>query len=101
MSSAAAPEEGPIAQSIRSKLTSAFSPSELSIKNDSHKHAHHRDSPGGSETHFVVQIVSPAFAGKSLMARHRAVYGLLQDEIDAGVHALSIKAKTPEEVAEQ
>lgn len=101
MSSSAGGAEGPIAQSIRSKLTSAFAPSVLSIKNDSNKHAHHREGSGGSETHFKVTIVSPSFAGKSLVARHRAVYGLLQDEIDAGVHALSIKAKTPEEVAKK
>jgi stress-induced morphogen len=46
---------------------------------------------------FSLQIVSAAFAGKTLMQRHRLIYGALQEELAAGLHALSLKTKTPEE----
>ncbi|KAL3503665.1 hypothetical protein ACH5RR_038114 [Cinchona calisaya] len=55
---------------------------------------------GGSdgETHFNVNVVSEEFKGKSLVKRHRLIYGLLQDELQSGLHALSIVANTPSEV---
>lgn len=46
-----------------------------------------------------VEIVSEAFQGKPLVARHRLVYTLLKEELDAGLHALALKTKTPSEVA--
>jgi BolA protein len=42
-----------------------------------------------------------AFAGKPRVARHRLVYDALADELRQGIHALAIKAFTPEEFAEQ
>ena len=44
-----------------------------------------------------VKIVSEAFEGKKLVARHRMVYALVQEELDAGLHALSMKLHTPGE----
>ena len=38
--------------------------------------------------------MSEAFAGMNMVARHRLVYGLLDQEIKDGVHALSLKTKT-------
>ncbi|EFN50827.1 hypothetical protein CHLNCDRAFT_15183, partial [Chlorella variabilis] len=78
----------------------AFQPASLSVENESHKHAGHSGNPGGgpdAETHFKVEIVSAAFEGKKPVQRHRMVYQLLQAEIDAGVHALALKTKTPAE----
>lgn len=47
---------------------------------------------------FAVAIVSSAFAGKTQIARHRLVNSLLKDEFDnMGLHALSLRLKTPEE----
>lgn len=46
---------------------------------------------------FAVAIVSSAFEGKTQIARHRLVNGLLKDEFDAGLHALSLRLKTPKE----
>jgi len=51
--------------------------------------------PKGSESHFKVVVISEAFEGPSLIQRHRLVNALLEAELAGGVHALSIKAKTP------
>jgi BolA protein len=44
-----------------------------------------------------VRIVSPAFAGKSLVQRHRMVYEAMGELMQHEVHALTIKAETPNE----
>jgi BolA family transcriptional regulator, general stress-responsive regulator len=41
--------------------------------------------------------VSPAFAGKSRVERQRMVYAALGDLMKERVHALSIKAASPED----
>ena len=33
-----------------------------------------------------------------MMQRHRLVYGLLNEELQNGIHALSLKTKTKEEI---
>ena len=58
--------------------------------NESQLHAGHRSSPGTGESHFRVLIVSPAFAGKSRVERHRLVNGLLADRTQGRVHALAL-----------
>lgn len=52
----------------------------------------------GTQDHFEALIVSTAFAGKSLIERHRIVYAALGDRMKADIHALTLKTKTPEEV---
>ena len=81
---------------IREKLTAALSPDQLDIIDESHLHAGHPGARGGGG-HFKVTIVSEAFAGESLLARHRMVYDALGDAMKSEIHALSIKANTPEE----
>lgn len=49
--------------------------------------------------HFEALIVSPEFAGKRPVARHQMVYAALGDRMRADIHALSIRALTPEEHA--
>ncbi len=45
-------------------------------------------------------VVSPVFEGMSLLARQRLVLGAVRKEIDSGeLHALTVKARTPAEVA--
>lgn len=58
------------------------------------------DQSGGCGAAFEVsKVVSPAFAGKIPLARHRLVNAALKDEL-ATIHALSIKqCLTPEEEA--
>ena len=51
----------------------------------------------GDGQHFQAVIVSPAFAGKRLIARHQIVYAALGDRMREEIHALSMKSLTPEE----
>jgi BolA protein len=83
--------------SIREKLKGAFAPVELKVVNDSHRHAGHGSSPRTGESHFSVMVVSPAFAGRSRLERHRMINQALAQELAGGVHALAITALTPEE----
>ncbi|KAG8388489.1 hypothetical protein BUALT_Bualt02G0131000 [Buddleja alternifolia] len=86
---------------MKTKLETALQAAALEIEDVSHQHAGHaavREMEGGAnETHFNVRIVSDKFEGQTLVKRHRMVYDLLSDELDSGLHALSITAKTPKE----
>jgi acid stress-induced BolA-like protein IbaG/YrbA len=53
------------------------------------------------DTHFEAVIVARAFAGQRSLARHQLVYATLGARMGREIHALSIKAYTPEEWAEQ
>ena len=48
-------------------------------------------------THFEATVISEEFAGKRPLQRHQMVYGALGDRIGGEIHALSIRALTPEE----
>ena len=81
---------------IEERLRRALEPQTLQINDDSAAHAGHAGAREGGG-HFTVLIVSRQFTGKVLLQRHRLVYAALQDLMPAQVHALSIKAYTPEE----
>jgi len=51
----------------------------------------------GDGSHFEALIVSAAFEGKRLIARHQVVYAALGDRMKEEIHALSMKTLTPEE----
>jgi BolA protein len=87
----------PVETTIREKLTQAFQPVRLEVVNESHLHAGHRNSPGTGESHFRVLIVSPLFAGKSRLARHRLVNDTLAAELGGKIHALALATHAPEE----
>ena len=86
-----------MADTIRRKLTEAFAPTRLEIVDNSHRHAGHAGAREGGETHYTVEIVSPAFAGKSRVDRQRLVYAVLDAELKARVHALALRTLTPDE----
>ncbi|WFD38276.1 BolA domain UV induced protein Uvi31 [Malassezia japonica] len=92
-----------VEESIREKVTGALAPEHLFIRNDSAKHAHHAamaaQNGGNGETHFFVEVVSDQFQGKPQIQRHRAVNALLSSEFERGLHALSLRLKTPSEIA--
>lgn len=82
------------------KLTEALAPTRLTIIDDSDRHIGHAGHHPEGESHFRMEIVSPAFAGKSRVARQRMVYDVLAGELRERVHALSLTALlTPEEEA--
>jgi stress-induced morphogen len=54
------------------------------------------NQPGGCGQSFTSLIVSPEFAGKTSLKRHRLVNAALKEEI-ALIHAWSAKCQTPEE----
>jgi len=80
---------------IEKRLTEVFSPQSLNIVDESHKHAGHASAGGAG--HFAVEIIADAFAGKTLIQRHRLIYDALDDAMNTEIHALSIKASTPAE----
>lgn len=94
--------EGPIATTIRRKLTEALAPTELLIEDDSARHAGHHhhggmDAQPGGESHFNLKVVSGAFEGMGRLERQRLLNRLLAEELAGPVHALSIRAMTPGE----
>ncbi|MGV9010219.1 BolA family protein [Brevundimonas sp.] len=94
--------DGPIATIIREKLTSALSPSRLELEDDSARHAGHHheggmDAQPGGESHFNLTVVSDAFEGQARLQRQRTINALLREQLAGPVHALSIRALTPEE----
>jgi len=82
---------------MREKLQRAFQPTRLDVINESHLHAGHRTSPGTGESHFRVLLVSPLFAGKSRLQRHRLVNEALAAELKGKVHALALDLRAPDE----
>ncbi len=83
---------------IEATLRDNLAPNRLEVIDESQHHAGHQpDITGTGETHMRVRIVSPAFAGKSRLDRHRAVNALLKPELDAGLHALAVEAAAPGE----
>lgn len=70
-------------------------PLQLEINDDSHHHIGHAGADNGG--HFSLLIVSEQFVGKNLVQRHRMVYDAIGDLMQTHIHALSIRALTPEE----
>lgn len=86
-----------LADIITQKLTKAFTPDSVLVIDESRLHEGHAGSRPGGETHFRIDIVSKAFAGKSRLDRHRMINALLSDELAGRIHALAIKAYAPGE----
>ncbi len=80
---------------IEQKL-SVLTPDSVELIDDSEKHAGHEGAKSGG--HFQLIIVSPLFEGKSSQARHRMVHAALGEMLEREIHALSIKAYTPDEI---
>ncbi len=82
---------------IRRRLAS-LEPVALELVDESAKHAGHASAAPGGETHWSLSIVSPRFAGKATVARHRMVYDALGSLMQHPIHALAITARSPEEL---
>ena len=82
-----------IRQDITDQLVGALPVDHLDVVNESHMH----NVPEGAESHFKVVIVSPAFDGKTLVARHRLLNGILAKTLSTHIHALALHTMTKEE----
>ncbi len=84
---------------LRTRLA-ALAPVALEIRDDSAAHAGHAGARDGAG-HFSLLIVSEAFSGLSRLARHQRVLREVADLLPHPIHALSMKALTPEEFSSQ
>ena len=82
---------------IAAALTEALRPTRLDVVDESDRHAGHAGARPGGETHYRLNIVSPAFVGKTRVERHRMVNALLAAEFASGLHALAIAVAAPDE----
>ena len=83
------------AEQIEVALRDRLQPLSLQVIDDSHLHAGHAGAREGR--HFTVRLTSAAFTARSRVARHRLVYDALRELMPAGIHALAIEARSPEE----
>ena len=74
---------------IKERLQAAFSPTELEVIDDSHKHIGHAGSKDGAG-HFTIKICASCFIGLSRIEAHKQIYRVLEDLIPHKIHAISI-----------
>jgi len=79
---------------VRERLA-FLSPLRLELIDESAQHAGHAGAGNGG--HYRLLIVSPQFAGKTTLQRHRIIYDALGELMQCRIHALSIRSLTPEE----
>lgn len=82
---------------IRDRLQMEFSPIELEVVDDSHRHRGHPGARDG-RGHFRVRIVSDRFEGLPRLARHRLVYAAMGALMETDIHALNIEAISENEL---
>lgn len=85
-------------EKIRTALEQALQPIRIELEDESHLHAGHAGSQSG-RGHYRVLVVSAAFQKLDPAQRHRVVYAALGTLMQSDIHAISIRARTPEEVA--
>ncbi|GEO80321.1 BolA family protein [Pararhodospirillum oryzae] len=95
----------PVSEQIFERLETALAPEHVAVRDESRRHAHHaamRAGHGGhGETHLHVEIVAARFEGLTRLERHQAVMAVLDGVFADGVHALSLRLRTPAEAAAQ
>ena len=74
----------------------ALNPQSLAIEDESHLHAGHAGAKEGG--HYKITIVAAAFAGHNTVRRHRMIHEAVGDLMRGRIHALSIRAFSPDEV---
>ncbi len=85
----------PVAATLTARLA-GLAPTVLELADDSAEHAGHAGAAAGGG-HFSLLIVSEIFSGLPRLQRHQRVLREVADLLPHPVHALSIKALTPEE----
>ena len=82
---------------VRERLYQDLGAEFVEVDDQTHLHAGHSGAAAGG-SHFEVVVISKAFEGLATLARHRLVYQAVGDAMTQDIHALSIKAFTPNEV---
>ncbi len=85
-----------VARLMRERLQ-VLRPQRLELVDESAQHAGHAGARPGGNTHWRLSIVSPEFAGKPMVARHRMIYAALGELMREPIHALAIDARAPGE----
>ena len=88
---------GPVATEMLRRLNSSLAPTRIELIDDSEQHRGHGGYNPAGESHFTLNMESPAFAGKNRLDRQRMIYAALGDLMRERVHALSIRATAPGE----
>ena len=83
------------ARDIERILREKLAPTRLEVIDESMRHAGHVGAKEGG--HFRVVIVSSAFAGRTLVERHRLVNAALAGLFEGRIHALALRTLAPEE----
>ena len=89
---------------IRTNITAAMTVRDLSVINDSARHAGHAGAVDAArhghagQSHFIVTIVSDDFIGLSRIDRQRKIYRLLADYMPKPIHALNLTCRTTQEL---
>jgi BolA protein len=78
-----------VKEEIEARLTAAFSPSDLVVTNESHKHQGHARDDGSGASHFHILIRAETLAAMPRIARHRAVQAALGD-LNQRIHAIAL-----------
>lgn len=74
---------------IEQKLTDSLNPVYLNVVNQSHLHSGHSGDDGSGESHFKIEIDSPALRAISKVLAHKKIYNVLSEEMKV-IHALAI-----------
>ena len=83
------------AELLRQRMA-VLDPTSVAIEDESHRHAGHAGAKDGG--HYKITIVAATFIGQNTVKRHRAVYAAAGDLMRGRIHALSIRAFSPDEV---
>jgi len=81
---------------IEEKLRLVLDAIHVEVEDESHLHAGHAGARSGGG-HFRATIVSGRFLGLSRLQAQRLVYGVLAQEMEGEIHALSMTTLTPEQ----
>ncbi|WP_037586213.1 BolA family protein [Stenoxybacter acetivorans] len=84
------------AHEIEKRLQAVLKPAHLIVEDDSAAHAGHAGNRQGGG-HYRVLVVSATFSGENRVNRQRLVQDALDGLFVQQIHALNIKALTPEE----
>ena len=85
-----------LSSEIRERL-SALEPSLVELLDESGRHVGHAGAAAGG-SHFKLVVVSPRFAGRDKLSRHRMIYAALGTLMQRDIHALAIQALAPDEL---